>query len=301
MKTKDTTINFTSKSGKEVIVTVHRKYGAYVEHHHDSENGIDYDTNEFANDHDITVEVPGVCKFETKYLPEMKHPKINMYYLSDGRVCVAVPDEIANQIFEAEREQLTDELSPATMASIQEAKAAISEGRVMAKAELSKKRKEYNNMYNEGTEGYNPFDYYLTTEYVEHLKAEYPAQFASNNSETKKYNDYKISKTFQTASSGVYNAFKKEAATVNGITFSHHFYFQYCKESHDNDYVNGKACIPFKPSLDDNYYMAVVNGGVILSTDLKTFSFQDSSLGYVNYAHIDIEDLKKYHNVEVED
>jgi hypothetical protein len=301
MKTKDTTINFTSKSGKEVIVTVHRKYGAYVEHHHDSENGIDYDTNEFANDHDITVEVPGVCKFDTKYLPEMKHPKINMYYLSNGRYCVAVPDEIANQIFEAEREQLTDELSPATMASIKEAKAAISEGRVMAKAELSKKRKEYNNMYNEGADGYNPFDYYLTTEYVEHLKAEYPAQFASNKSETKKYNDYQISKTSQTASSGVYSAFKKEAATVNGITFSHHFYFQYCKESHDDDYVNGKACIPFKPSYDDNYYMAVVNGGVILSTDLKTFSFQDSSLGYVNYAHIDIEDLKKYHNVEVED
>ena len=177
MKTKDTTINFTSKSGKEVIVTVHRKYGAYVEHHHDSENGIDYDTNEFANDQDITVEVPGVCKFETKYLPEMKHPKINMYYLSNGRVCVAVPDEIANQIFEAEREQLTDELSPATLASIKEAKAAISEGRVMPKAELSKKRKEYNNMYNEGAEGYNPFDYYLTTEYVEHLKAEHPNQF----------------------------------------------------------------------------------------------------------------------------
>lgn len=301
MKTKDTTIKFTSKSGKEVIVTVHRKYGAYVEHHHDSENGIDYDTNEFANDQDITVEVPGVCKFETKYLPEMKHPKINMYYLSNGRYCVAVPDEIANQIFEAERERLTDELSPATMSSIKEAKAAIREGRVMAKAELSKKRKEYNNMYNDGAEGYNPFDYYLTAEYVEHLKAEYPAQFASNNSETKKYNDYKISKTFQTASSGVYNAFKNEAATVNGITFSHHFYFQYCKESHDDDYVNGKACIPFKPSYDDNYYMAVVNGGVILSTDLKTFSFQDSSLGYVNYAHIDIEDLKKYHNVEVED
>jgi len=177
MTAKDTTIKFTSKSGKEVFVTVHRKYGAYVEHHHDSENGIDYDTNEFANDHDITVEVPGVCKFETKYLPDMKHPKINMYYLSNGRVCVAVPDEIANQIFEAEREQLTDELSPATMASIKEARAAISEGRVMAKAELSKKRKEYNNMYNEGADGYNPFDYYLTTEYVEHLKAEYPNQF----------------------------------------------------------------------------------------------------------------------------
>ena len=177
MKTKDTTIKFTSKSGKEVIVTVHRKYGAYVEHHHDSENGIDYDTNEFANDQSITVEVPGVCKFETKYLPDMKHPKINMYYLSDGRVCVAVPDEIAKQIFEAEKERLTDELAPSTIAYIQEAKAAIKDGRVMPKAELSKKRREYNNMYNEGAAGYNPFDNYLTTEYVEDLKSEYPDKF----------------------------------------------------------------------------------------------------------------------------
>ena len=116
-----------------------------------------------------------------------------------------------------------------------------------------------------------------------------------------KYNDYTISETFQTASSKVYKAFKKKAATVNGIIFSHYFYFQYCKENHDDDFVNGKACIPFKPGYDNNYYMAIVNGGVILSADLNTFSFQDSSLSYFNFAHIDIEDLKKYHNVEVED
>lgn len=177
MKTKDTTIKFVSKSGKEVIVTVHRKYGAYVEHHHDSENGIDYDTNEFANDQSITVEVPGVVKFDTKYLPEMKHPKVNMYYLSNGRVCVTVPDEIAKQIWDAERETLTDEIAPSVKASIKEAKDAISNGRVLPKAELSKKRREYNNLYNEGAEGYNPFDYYLTVEYIDHLKAEYPNQF----------------------------------------------------------------------------------------------------------------------------
>ena len=179
MKTKDTTIKFTTQSGKEVIITVHRKYGAYVEHHHDSEDGIDYDTNEFAATQEILVDIPGVCKFTNIYLPKMKHPKFGVYYLSDGRNCVAIPDDIAKQIWAAEEERLTDELSPATMASIQEAKAAISEGRVMAKAELSKKRKEYNNMYNEGAEGYNPFDYYLTTEYVEHLKAEYPEQFTT--------------------------------------------------------------------------------------------------------------------------
>lgn len=116
-----------------------------------------------------------------------------------------------------------------------------------------------------------------------------------------KFNGYTISRTFQSDSNGIYSAFKKEAATVNGITFCHHFYFQYCKESHDDDYVNDKACVPFKPSLDDNYYIAIVNGGNILSTDMKTFVFQDTSLGYMNYNHIDVEDFGKYHNVEVED
>lgn len=115
------------------------------------------------------------------------------------------------------------------------------------------------------------------------------------------FNGYIISKTFMTDYNGVYEAFKNEAATVNGITFSHIFFFQYCKESHDDDYVNGKACIPFKPRVDDNFYMAIVNGGVIISTDLKNFLFQDTSLGYTNYNHIDIEELKNYHNVEVEE
>ena len=177
MKTKDTTTKFTTQSGKQVIVTVHRKYGAYVEHHHDSEDGIDYETNEFANDSYISVEVPGVCKFETKYLPDMRHPKINMYYLSNGRYCIGIPDDIAEQIRKAEEEHLTDEISPRMTAAIQEAKTAINNNWVLPAAELNKKRREYNNAFNEGGEGYNPFDNYLTAEYVASLKKDYPKQF----------------------------------------------------------------------------------------------------------------------------
>lgn len=95
---------------------------------------------------------------------------------------------------------------------------------------------------------------------------------------------------------GVYSAFKERAAKVCGITFSHHFYFQYCCESHDDDYINGRACVPFKPSLNDNYFQANVKGGVILSTDLKTFVFQDSSLDYVNWKQISKDELKNYEN-----
>ncbi len=101
-----------------------------------------------------------------------------------------------------------------------------------------------------------------------------------------------------TSFDGVYCAFKEKAATVNGITFSHTFYFQYCKESHDDDYVNGKACVPFAPSVDDNYYMAVVNGGNILSTDLTNFVFQPANIDYMKYEHISVDEFTKYHNEE---
>lgn len=177
MKTKDTTIKFTSKSGKEVIVTVHRKYGAYIEHHHDSEDGIDYDTNEFANDSYISVDVPSVCKFCTKYLPDMKHPKINMYYLSDGRYCVGVPDEIAEQIRKAEEEHLTEDIPASDAAEIQMAKAAIKNNRIMPAAQLRAEWKKYNDLYNEGAEGYNPFSDYISEERLAAIKAKYPEKF----------------------------------------------------------------------------------------------------------------------------
>ena len=107
----------------------------------------------------------------------MKHPKINMYYLSDGRVCVTVPDEIAKQIWAAEKERLSDELPPCIASSIQRAKKAIEEGRVLPSSELNKKRKAYNDLQNEGGEGYNPYDDYLTLDYITYLKKEFPDQF----------------------------------------------------------------------------------------------------------------------------
>lgn len=181
METKDTTIKWRTQSGKDVIVKVHRQYGSYIEHHHDSENGIDYTTNEFANNSTIDVEVVGVCKFRTKYLPSTKHPKINMYYLageySGKNHVVAVPDDVAEQIRTAESELLTDELSPSVRADINAAKKAIIDNKVLPAAELNRKRRDYNNLYNEGGDGFNPYDYYLTAEHVSNLKQQYPDQF----------------------------------------------------------------------------------------------------------------------------
>jgi hypothetical protein len=108
----------------------------------------------------------------------------------------------------------------------------------------------------------------------------------------KTYNDYQISKTFQTVSSGVYAAFKINAVTINGISFNHHFYFQYRDESPYT--VNGKPCKPF-----DEWFIALVNGGSIQTTDLKQFTFKPE-FGE-EQCSISVDELGKYHNVEVED
>lgn len=91
-----------------------------------------------------------------------------------------------------------------------------------------------------------------------------------------------------------YYAFKESAARVNGLSFSHQFYFQYCKESYNDDYVNKKACVLLKPGMDSNYYQANVKGGVILSIDLKTFVFQPSNIDYVKWQVVSSEDFSKF-------
>ena len=108
----------------------------------------------------------------------------------------------------------------------------------------------------------------------------------------KTFNDYQISKTFQTVSSGVYAASKANAVTINGISFNLHFYFQYRDESPYT--VNGKPRKPF-----DVCFIAHVNGGSILTTDLKQFTFKPE-FGEEQWS-ISVDELGKYHNVEVED
>ena len=107
----------------------------------------------------------------------------------------------------------------------------------------------------------------------------------------KTYNDYQISKTSQ---QGVYVAFKKNAASFNGVSFSHMFYFQYSYSNNDvNCVIDGKEASAFKPSFNENYYQANAKTGVVLSQDMEKFSFQSNSLGYVNYAPITVEGLAK--------
>lgn len=102
-----------------------------------------------------------------------------------------------------------------------------------------------------------------------------------------KYTGYKISKTSQ---ENVYLAFKYNARQINGIRFSHHFYFNYCTESEDKIEDN-RSILPFSPGYNDNYFQANATTGVVLSKDMKTFVFQDSSLQHIDYAPISIEEM----------
>ena len=100
-----------------------------------------------------------------------------MYSLIGGRYCVGVPDDIAKRIWEASFERLTDEISPIDRLMIDAAKKAIESNKVLPFSELTKKRREYNNLYNEGVEGYNPYDSYMTAEQVAHVKKSFPNLF----------------------------------------------------------------------------------------------------------------------------
>lgn len=104
----------------------------------------------------------------------------------------------------------------------------------------------------------------------------------------KTYSDYVVSKTSQ---SGVFSAFKKNAANLNGVVFSHHFYFQYSNTG--NCTVNGRNANEFAPSFNDNYFIACAKTGVVLSNNMETFGFQDNSLDYTNYEPISVEEIAK--------
>ena len=112
------------------------------------------------------------------------------------------------------------------------------------------------------------------------------------------YTDYTISETVMTETSGIYNAWKTNAASKNGIIFSHKFYFKYSENG--KDLVNGEKSSLDRPGMDDNFYIAIVNGGVILSLDMEKFMFKPSARDYMHYDRISQEDLKKFHNVDPE-
>lgn len=104
----------------------------------------------------------------------------------------------------------------------------------------------------------------------------------------KTYSNYQISST---SHQHVFLAFKSNAKKVNGISFSHLFYFQY--STNGCDIVNDKKIIPFEPSFNENYFQSSRGNGIVLSKDLESFVYQDNSLGYVNYQPISIQDAAK--------
>lgn len=97
----------------------------------------------------------------------------------------------------------------------------------------------------------------------------------------KKYDGYEV--VVHTTDSNVFSAVKRNVETVNGITFSHMFYFQgVSNPKKANCTVNEVLAREFEPDFTDNHYYAFVEDGIIHSLDMKTFFFEKKGLGYVN-------------------
>ena len=110
----------------------------------------------------------------------------------------------------------------------------------------------------------------------------------------KTYNDYRISHlTF--CSGNLMQAYKYKAGYIGKIHFSHRMYFRYASEAKANCIINGKFANSFEPSLNDNYYQANFEEGVVLSRDMENFVFNSRELHYTNYEKISVEKIQKLH------
>lgn len=108
----------------------------------------------------------------------------------------------------------------------------------------------------------------------------------------KKYEEYEVTRTTRTTDSQVFLAAKRDVEVVNGISFSHMFYFQKVSNSKKaNCTVNGVLGVEFEPNFTDNHYYAFVEDGIIHSLDMKTFFFEQKGLGYVNRKIISPDEL----------
>lgn len=87
---------------------------------------------------------------------------------------------------------------------------------------------------------------------------------------------------------------KTNAKKIKGLYFYHIFLFRYCKESEDNDYVNGRSVYIDK---EEQSFHAFVNGGFISSKDLKSFVFYSYERKFLNDGIlIPINKLKSFKN-----
>ena len=134
-------LNYNLESGKQVNITIVRVFGN--EQVAKECDGYKYTETEFKDDTTISIDIPELNIHDRNVRLERKD---NMYVVrvlvnARQRAAIVVPNEVAEQMQVLTSEKLTDETEPEGVEFVTD----------------EKKAAEYDKLYNEGGEGFNPY------------------------------------------------------------------------------------------------------------------------------------------------
>lgn len=134
-------LNYNLESGKQVNITIARIFG---NEQVDKEcDGYKYTETEFKDDTTISIDIPELNIHDNNVRLERKDDMYVVRVLVNARqrAAIVVPDEVAEQMQALTIEKLTNEAEPKIVELVVD----------------KKKAAEYDKLYNEGGEGFNPY------------------------------------------------------------------------------------------------------------------------------------------------
>lgn len=171
---KSSEIRFKTQRGSEVVIEVVRNQGIEtVDTNLDGDilREDKYIDNSYVF---VTIESLKVNRFmvDAPYFSE-NH---NCYVINFGKGrLVAIPEEVYNEIIRLSEENIdvAESVEKEEVSEIEikkeYVKKMIEEGKVLPKKERESKKMRYDTDFNEGGEGYNPYDEYITKEYADYI------------------------------------------------------------------------------------------------------------------------------------
>lgn len=169
------TFNYELKSGKKVEVIVTRIYGNEMVKI--NADGHICEFEKFKNEFTIEVSAPELNVKGSGYLSTRDQNQNHYQVIVVGNQLMVMPDDLAEQVIAATKEILTEELDPVAVKIVERVKKAIESNNVLPQNEINKLKNKYNNDFNEGGEGFNPYDYYMSQEEVSDVKTKYSTYF----------------------------------------------------------------------------------------------------------------------------
>lgn len=183
---KESTIKFTSLTNRKCEVVITRTYG--YENSIINADGHEWESKELLDYSVIIISIPEakiinkscslhiLCENERKILNTTANYSLAIDI--DKKIAlVLISDELFNKLLYLSKEKLNDDISSVDLNIINNVKRCILNNEVLPTKELNRKISEYNNINNESGDGYNPYISYISSEYVEAIKREYPNYF----------------------------------------------------------------------------------------------------------------------------